>query len=195
MIPLWNHQGLIPPNDDSNPTSAERSPYYTTVDQIIERFATSLERCEILDGYLAHRRELHRMGVCSGFQWLDGSFTEHVELIEGRAPNDIDVVTFLSMDDVWAESLNEPDLRTLGVGSKENHKWVKETYKVDHYIQSLLDRPEYLVYMSSYWYSMWSHRRTKQWKGFLHVYMDADHDDNAQRILNIRRQEINDEKN
>jgi hypothetical protein len=29
-----------------------------------------------------------------GFQWLDGSFAEQIELLEGRPPKDIDVVSF-----------------------------------------------------------------------------------------------------
>ncbi|WP_414651656.1 DUF6932 family protein [Hafnia paralvei] len=34
------------------------------------------------------------MGLAEGFQWVDGSFTENIELIERRTPNDVDVVTF-----------------------------------------------------------------------------------------------------
>ncbi|WP_426763559.1 DUF6932 family protein [Hafnia paralvei] len=34
------------------------------------------------------------MGLAEGFQWVDGSFTENVELIERRTPNDVDVVIF-----------------------------------------------------------------------------------------------------
>lgn len=195
MIPPWNNQGLIPPNDESDPTSFERSPYYTTVDRLVGRFATSIERCDILDGYLAHRQELHRIGVTTGFQWLDGSFTEHVELIEGRAPNDIDAVTFTAIDDLYLDSLEPDDFRILGIGPIENHNWVKKNYKVDHYMQSLTDAPETLVFMTSYWYSMWSHRRSKQWKGFICVGMEPDSDPDAKRLLEIRRQEIQDEQN
>ncbi|QEU28815.1 DUF6932 family protein [Pseudomonas luteola] len=194
MIPLWNHQGLIPPIDDSDPTSNVRSPYYTTIGQVVGRFATSLERCLILEGFLNHRGELHRIGVSNGFQWLDGSFTEHIELIEGRAPKDIDVVTFTTIDDQHLDSLGE-DFRILGIGVAENHRWVKDNFKVDHYVQSLSDSPDVLVFMASYWYSMWSHRRTKQWKGFLCIDMDKSNDADARMILEARRQEIQNEQN
>ncbi len=46
---------------------------------------------------LAFRRELAKLGLAAGFQWLDGSFVEHVELVRGRAPADIDVVTFADL--------------------------------------------------------------------------------------------------
>ena len=31
------------------------------------------------------------------------------------------------------------------------------------------DEPEPLVRQSTYWYSLWSHRRNGQWKGFLQI--------------------------
>lgn len=83
MIPLWNHQGIIPPIDESNPTSPVRAPYQTDMVQIVERYATTFERCDVLEGFLSHRAQIHRMGIASGFQWLDGSFMENVELLEG----------------------------------------------------------------------------------------------------------------
>lgn len=54
-----------------------------------------MERRELLKGLLEFRSELHRIGLVDGIQWLDGSFIENVEEIEGRHPKDIDVVTFL----------------------------------------------------------------------------------------------------
>ena len=44
-------------------------------------------------GFLDFRALLHSLGINTGFQWLDGSFMENVELLEQRAPKDIDVVT------------------------------------------------------------------------------------------------------
>ncbi len=58
------------------------------------RFSTSSARCKILEGLLDYRQAMHRIGLVSGFQWLDGSFLEDVETIEKREPRDIDVVTF-----------------------------------------------------------------------------------------------------
>ena len=48
----------------------------------------------ILDGFLRFRELLTQAGFVSGFQWVDGSFLENVEMLENRPPNDLDVVTF-----------------------------------------------------------------------------------------------------
>lgn len=45
-------------------------------------------------GLLDLRAELTLAGKSDGFQWVDGSFTEDVEVQQGRTPNDVDVVTF-----------------------------------------------------------------------------------------------------
>jgi hypothetical protein len=34
------------------------------------------------------------VGLDNGFQWIDGSFVEDVEKSRGRAPGDVDIVTF-----------------------------------------------------------------------------------------------------
>lgn len=94
-IPEWNTLGLLPPTDPADPTSAERSPYPVALLDVILRFAISPERCKVLKGFLDYRAALHGMGLVSGFQWLDGSFTEQVETLERRPPKDIDVVTFV----------------------------------------------------------------------------------------------------
>ncbi len=85
MIPEWNPEGLIPPINEQNPAGMDRSPYEVDLLAFIERFAISQDRCQILHGYLSHRSELHRMGMAEGFQWLNGSFAENIELIDQRA--------------------------------------------------------------------------------------------------------------
>lgn len=62
--------------------------------QLAQRFAVSTQRRVVLDGLLRYRTELRGLGFVRGFQWLDGSFVEDVEAREGRAPADIDLVTF-----------------------------------------------------------------------------------------------------
>jgi len=185
LIPQWNQQGGLPPIDDNRPADPERSPYHVTVEQVVARFATSLERCAVLDGFLRHRSELHRIGLVDGFQWLDGSFMENIELLENRAPNDMDVVSFVYLDDEAVEQMDEDDLRVV-----VDNDWVKKNFKVDAYAVSLLDHPESLVQQSAYWYSMWSHRRTKQWKGFLKVALDPTSDEAAITLLDAKKQEI-----
>ena len=95
-IPAWDPQGLLPPIDVLNPTSVERSPYRVALTDVMVRFATSPERRQILRGWLGYRAALHGMGLTDGFQWLDGSFLEQVEMLERRPPQDMDVVTFLN---------------------------------------------------------------------------------------------------
>ncbi|QXQ21657.1 hypothetical protein I7845_17240 [Pseudomonas tolaasii] len=129
------------------------------------------------------------MGMVDGFQWLDGSFTENIELIERRAPRDIDVVTFTFEGDDFYDDLVPDDLRLLG-GTKADKDYVKQQFKVDFYVQSLCDTPDVLVEMTSYWYSMWAHRRSKQWKGFLRVDLDPQQDQAARDALSTRKQEL-----
>lgn len=190
MIPLWNHQGIIPPINESNPTSPERAPYQVNVHQVVERFSTTVDRCIVLDGFLSHRAEVHKLGIISGFQWLDGSFMENVELLEGRPPNDMDVVTFADISAEVEQSLQAADLKML-----TDNDWIKATYKVDFYITPLSESPEMLIEMAAYWYSMWSHRRSQQWKGYLSVRLEPDHDQVAKDLLEMRKQELLDEQN
>lgn len=189
MIPNWNPDGLIPPINAVDPTSFDRSPYTTDVATLVDRFGTSLDRCHILKGYLAHRGELHRIGLTKGFQWVDGSFTENIELIEGRQPNDIDVVTFLPQENSVLEAIGENDIRLL-----IDRPWIKSQYKVDFYPQPLQEDPEILVSMCTYWYSMWSHRRSMQWKGFLNISLDPVDDSEADSILSTRMVELSNEQ-
>ncbi|MGC7050606.1 DUF6932 family protein [Pseudomonas aeruginosa] len=190
LIPLWNHQGIIPPIDESNPTSPVRAPYQTDVVQIVERYATTFERCDVLEGFLSHRAQIHRMGIASGFQWLDGSFMENVELLEGRHPNDMDVVMFADIPKAVEQALQPQDIQML-----VDNPWIKENYKVDFYLLPLSESPETLIEMAAYWYSMWSHRRSMQWKGFLSVRLESGLDQNALDLLRARRQEIKHEQN
>jgi len=44
--------------------------------------------------------------------------------------------------------------------------------------------PESLISRSAYWYSLWSHRRNEQWKGYLHIELSQTHDDAARENLN-----------
>jgi len=186
LIPEWNAEGVLPPINEDDPTGFDRAPYDVTLGQIVDRFATSLDRCDILKGYLAHRAELHKMGIDTGFQWLDGSFTEDIEMLEHRSPRDIDVVTFTPVDDSFLLGLGEHEINLLG-GDREH---LKNEFRIDFYVQSLLDPAESLVAMTTYWYSMWSHRRTGQWKGFLKVDLSPLQDSDAGTLLIARRLEL-----
>lgn len=190
LIPEWNAEGVLPPINEDDPTGFDRAPYEVGLGQVVDRFATSPERCDIFAGYLAHRAELHRMGIDSGFQWLDGSFTEDIEMLEHRPPQDIDVVTFTSADDAFFCGLGARDISLLG-GDRDI---LKNEFKIDFYIQSLSDPAESLVAMTAYWYSLWAHRRNGQWKGFLKVDLSPTQDPDAKNLLVVRRQELEHEQ-
>lgn len=161
-IPAWNALGVLPPIDPNSPTSPDRSPYPVALKDVVMRFSTSPARRAVLKGLLDYRATLHRIGYTSGFQWLDGSFIEEVEVLEARAPRDIDVVTFTH--DPKNVTLSDDDALLL------EHDAAKAAFKVDSYILELdqISRRE-LTFWSAYWYSMWSHRRNQAWKGFLQI--------------------------
>ncbi|WP_175812974.1 DUF6932 family protein [Burkholderia contaminans] len=178
-VPPWNAHQVLPPIDASNPAAMFRSPYEVTVSDFVVRFATSVERCLILRGFLLLRSELNAAGLVDGFQWVDGSFTENIEVLEGRSPNDVDVVTFI--DDTAGNMSNlSADLL--------NPKWVKINRKVDHYWVELTLDPNILVQLSAYWYSMWSHRRSSQWKGYVKISLDSTFDAAAVAHLDVMEQ-------
>ena len=183
-IPDWNTSGIIPPIRPGEPGhSSDRSPYRTSLLETIDRFGSTPARLDILEGYLAFREELHRAGLVSGIQWLDGSFVENKEAREGTDPGDIDVVTFVHLPSGRSQAdivSANPDLF--------NHDLVKATYKVDSYFQ-ILGKPshERFVRETSYWSSMWSHSRLDEWKGFLEVDLLPGDDADARSYLSAVR--------
>jgi hypothetical protein len=177
-IPAWNAQGLIPPIDVIDPVSANRSPYPVTLSEVVLRFGISPERCEILTGLLNYRAALYALGLTRGFQWLDGSFLEHIEVIESRPPNDIDVVTFFHLPtDQTQNTVAARNPRLF------NNPWTKANFHVDSYVVDLGKQPEYVVDASAYWYSVWSHRRNQAWKGYAQVDLSPAADATALGLL------------
>lgn len=181
-IPAWNSAGVLPPIRPNVPgSSPDRSPYVVDLAVLFDRFAMSSERMAILDGLLRFRADLHAAGITSGFQWLDGSFLEQVEALEGRAPRDMDVVTFLDLP----QGLDQRSLVQLH-GTLFDQKHVKATYAMDAYF-AVLGQPtdHWQVKNIAYWYSLWSHRRDGLWKGFVQVDLDPSQDGDARAILNL----------
>lgn len=171
-IPDWNPQGVLPPNDPVDPTAAERSPYTVSLTDLVLHFGTTEKRQTILGGLLGLRAALHAAGLAEGFQWVDGSYLEDIERTENRDPADIDVVTFFHLPEGETQqsfASAHPHLF--------NHADTKSRFHVDAYFVPLNDNPpEYLVERSAYWYSLWSHRRNGQWKGYLQIDLAITHD-------------------
>lgn len=177
-IPAWTADGVLPPINISQPISPQRSPYAASLTDYVLRFGNTPERQAILDGFLRYRALLHGAGLLRGFQWLDGSFLEHIETLEGRAPNDLDVVTFFHLPRGTSQrglAAKVPELT--------DHASTKATFRVDAYLVHLGMQPERLAGHSAYWYSMWSHRRTHLWKGFVQVDLRPEEDSTAAATL------------
>lgn len=166
MLPDFNIHGVVPPIHPSEPGhSLNRSPYKTDIYTFCQRFGGTPERRAILIGLLDLRRELQGLGIIEGFQWLDGSFVEDVEILRMRPPKDIDVVTFYPFGDAQMQID-----RTQRAPALFNHVMVKNTYRVDHYMVPTDGDVDRNYHSVAYWYSMWSRQRdTDRWKGFCSV--------------------------
>lgn len=180
-IPAWNDERVLPPVTGLHPASMERSPYNVSLVALVQRFATSPQRCGLLQGLLAFRKALHEAGVHRGFQWIDGSFSENIEWLECRPPRDIDVVTFLEDHDQMLAELVPRHLL--------DQQFVKRHFMVDCYWVDATVSMRDLICLSTYWYGLWSHRRSLQWKGFLEIDLDPTLDDLAHDLLDaaVRR--------
>ncbi len=178
-IPSWTAAGLLPPLDPALPASTERSPYPVSLSEIVLRYGTSPRRREILGGFLKYRSRLHAVGLVVGFQWLDGSFLENIELIEGRGPNDLDVVTFFRLPAGTSQGQVFAREPAVFPRTGTERQAFKSLYNVDAYLVDLATPSDRLVEMSAYWYSMWSHRRNERWKGYLTVDLDPHEDGTA----------------
>ncbi len=182
MIPDWNIQGLLPPiKPGESGESPKRSPYEIDIASLIDHFTTSKQRCKILDGLLRYRQALYNAGIKEGFQWLDGSFMQDIETQESRPPNDIDVVTFLIIPDIFNESR---------VKELFDIQYTKEEFFVDAYpFQLNLKYDKTAINSIAYWYSMWSHTRDGIWKGFLQVALEPSKDKEAMVLLEAIKKE------
>ena len=178
-IPNWNPQGVLPPINPANPTSVDRSPYSVTLTDLVLHFGTTLCRQTILSGLLAFRSALHSAGLTQGFQWVNGSFLENIEIIESRDPVDVDVVTFFHLPASQTQQglLNAHPRLFNPADTKADHH-------VDaHFVQLNGGTPAPLVGQSTYWYSLWSHRRNGQWKGYLQINLSPTDDTVAEANL------------
>lgn len=175
MIPDWNFAGVVPAvRPGETGVSLDRSPYNVSMLAFAEKYCLTDARANILRGLLEYRSELYGIGIVDGFQWLNGSFCEHVEVNEGRSPRDIDVVSFVRFADGFDPSVvaTRPDLFDKSAA--------KDKYQVDaHFMQLGRQLAEFDTKYISYWYSMWSHTRAGIWKGFFQVALDPAEDGEA----------------
>ena len=184
-IPYWDREKVIPPIRPGTPENEEsqpllRSPYRATLVDFVQRFAVTGERITLIEGFLNYREALHQAGIDEGFQWIDGSFVEHVEerSYDPHTPNDIDVVTFCKIPDPA-----DPALRQLFLSSV-----TKQMFHVDAYgVRLDLPLDSDTTSLIAYWTGMWSHRRRDRlWKGYVEVDLDPAEDGPARQALGGR---------
>ena len=185
MIPEFNQSGVLPPFlPKMDPTmSSARAPYKTDIRKVIERFATTPERIEIIRGLLNYRKLLRNAGITDGVQWLDGSYIEDCERNRGCPPNDIDIVTFAERpisctdDAQWDAFVQQNDVLF-------DRDTIKKQYRCDVFYEDLGLPGKVIVSRSSYWFGLFSHLRTTYlWKGLLSIPLQAD-DQAALSLLN-----------
>ncbi len=181
LIPAFTISGVLPPFLGDSPTHrAAISPYGVSVSALIGRFATSPERVGLLRGLLDYRAALTGAGISAGMQWIAGSFVEDCEQTRGRAPGDIDIVTFAHRHvkdaEAWAAFVAESQ-------HLFDQAEVKRRFKADAYFVDLDVAPRLIVSDTSYWSGLFSHRRaTGLWKGMLGLSLCCD-DDRAREQL------------
>ncbi len=167
MIPSWLPNGVLPPTLSA--TGEVRAPYKATPLSLAQRFAESEPRARILDGLFELRRRIRAEGLVEGFQWLNGSFVEHVEAIEQRPPKDVDVVTFVALGGATG-----PQALFSKAPQLFDSDALRAELSVDHYWVDLNGEARApFARRVAYWYSMWSHRRDGLWKGFIELDLAA----------------------
>ena len=139
------------------------------------RLGHTPQRCVLLKGLFAYRQALIDLGFSHGFQWLDGSFVEHIETHEIRAPNDVDVVTFAKTP----SGLDPAQILTLSQAHPDVFEpaRTKQHFGCDAYLVRLDGLPERLVSRAAYYQGLFSHRRSDNlWKGMLMLPLQSDDD-------------------
>lgn len=163
-IPDFDHNNVLPPHV-GNPTQRnDLSPYPCSILELCHKFSTSVERIEILKMFVLFRQKLTSLNIINGFQWLDGSFLENIELSESRAPRDLDLVTFYGGIDMTEQSR----IATI-FPEFANPILAKTNYMLDHYAIDYTFHPNVTVEQTRYWLQLFTHNRLGVWKGILNI--------------------------
>jgi hypothetical protein len=174
MIPKFDHNNVLPPHLGNPSLPSDLSPYECSTIEVCERFSTSKERIAILKGLIEFRIRLNEKGVINGFQWLDGSFLENIEISENRPPRDLDIITFYGgLSDAQQNDI----LHTFP--EFVSQKLSKDAYKLDHYAVDYCYDPNATVELTRYWIQLFTHNRSGVWKGILRLPLSTPTEDMA----------------
>ncbi|TWR30369.1 hypothetical protein FPZ43_05355 [Mucilaginibacter pallidiroseus] len=104
------------------------------------------------------------IGIVNGFQWIDGSFLENIEVLENRDPNDLDIVTFHGFLDTHI-------LHNITTSFPEFSSSIqsKTNFLLDHYPVDFTYHPIVTVEATRYWLQLFSHNRKGVWKGIVQL--------------------------
>lgn len=182
-VPAFSPNGYLPPYLGTWPSAGASgvSPFELSISELCSHFGWSAARRQILDGLLSLRATLRNEGLLNGFQWIDGSFCEQIERIEGRDPRDVDVATFFRRP---ANLRSQAALSAwiASHGPLIDPAQSKATYRCDHYFVDLGSGPaDRVVQQACYWHSVFSHRRNNAWKGFVAILPESQAADDAAR--------------
>ncbi|GEP93654.1 hypothetical protein CTE07_52990 [Chitinophaga terrae (ex Kim and Jung 2007)] len=116
--------------------------------------------------------KLNNYGILYGFQLVDGSFVEDIEKLEGRAPNDVDLLTFY-------HSIPIPVQKQILQSFPEfsSPREAKLAYKVDHYAIDYGCNPDFCFEVTRYWMQLFTHNRNGIWKGIIRLPLNTPIDD------------------
>lgn len=178
-VPAFGWNGLIPPFLGSGPAGGVQSPYFASMVELATVLGTSDQRRQLVRNLAVYRQMLTAAGYVSGFQLVNGSFVENVEVLRGRPPADIDVMSFLNKPEKFADDLAA--WVTVGIPFWEaeivNVAKNKARFLLDTYALLMEDA---LAEDFMYWHGLFSHHRmTYNWKGYLRIPLDPRDDANA----------------
>ena len=171
MIPQINESGVLPPFlPNCLPTMRNAvAPYQATLEEFIVKYATTNARKNLLKGYLEYRRDLKDKGISVGFQWIDGSFTENVEVLRKRPPSDIDIITFFLRPEEYIEN-DKWEQYVKDNMQLFNQNYLKTSYHCHSFYVDMNIHPIFVVKNVTYLYGLFSHQReTFIWKGMLEL--------------------------
>jgi hypothetical protein len=177
QLPSFDLRGLLPPFVGADATTADRSPYWATMPELVGAFGTTPHRRQLLRNLIAYRALLAQEGYLGGIQFIDGSFVENVEALN-RNPSDIDVFSILNVPPRYLTDPGAWQATGLPFWNAEvaNRDLNKQRFNLDTYAVLFEERqvqPMNLISDIIYWYGLFSHQRdTFAWKGFAGLALD-----------------------